>query len=48
MSATVFPPEAHALFAASYPHAPAKLNHALLDHPLLSLNALAELAGACG
>ena len=46
MSAAVFPPEAHALFAASYPHAPAKLRHALLEHPLLSLDALADLAGA--
>ena len=46
MSATAFPPEALALFAASYPHAPAKLCHALLGHPLLSLDALADLAGA--
>ncbi len=46
MSAAVFPPDAHALFAASYPHAPVKLRHALLDHPLLSLDALADLAGA--
>ena len=46
MSAAVFPPDAHALFAASYPHAPVKLRHALLDHPLLSLGALADLAGA--
>ena len=46
MSAAVFPPEAHALFAANYPHAPTKLSHALLGHPLLTLDALAELAGA--
>ena len=46
MSAAVFPPDAHALFAASYPHAPAKLSHSLLGHPLLGLDALANLAGA--
>ncbi len=46
MSAAVFCPEAHTLFSASYPHAPAKLGHALLSHPLLSLTALADLAAA--
>ena len=46
MSTAVFPPDAHALFAASYPHAPAKLRHALLGHPLLGLDALADLAEA--
>ena len=46
MSLAAFPPETRAQFAACYPHAPAKLAHALLDHPLLSLDALADLAGA--
>ncbi len=41
-----FPPAAHAQFAACYPHSPAKLTHALLDHPLLTLDALADLAAA--
>jgi hypothetical protein len=45
MSAAVFPPEAHAQFAACYPHMPAKLVHRLLGHPLLTLDALADLAG---
>ena len=44
-TAAAFPPEAHAAFAACYPHSPAKLDHALLDHPLLTLDALADLAG---
>ena len=46
MSSAAFPPEAHTQFAACYPHSPAKLSHALLDHPLLSLDALAVLAAA--
>jgi len=46
MSTAAFPPEAHTQFAACYPHSPARLNHALLDHPLLTLDALADLAGA--
>ena len=41
-----FPPEARAQFAACYPHAPASLTHQLLGHPLLTLDALALLAGA--
>ena len=46
MSLAAFPPETRAQFAACYPHAPAKLAHALLDHPLLGLDALADLAAA--
>lgn len=41
---TVFPPESRAIFAASYPEVPHKLNHGLGAHPLLELNALARLA----
>jgi len=46
MDTSVFPPEMHAAFAACYPHSPAKLTHSLLGHPLLTLDALAELATA--
>ncbi|BBC73793.1 transcriptional regulator [Altererythrobacter sp. B11] len=42
-SGAVFPPASHADFAASYPEGPHKLRHALGDHPLLALDALAEL-----
>ena len=45
-TAAAFSSDAHAGFAACYPHSPAKLNHALLDHPLLTLDALADLAGS--
>lgn len=41
---TVFPPSAHATFADNYPETPHKLVHALDSHPLLELDALAELA----
>ena len=41
---SVFPPEAREAFAANYPEACHKLRHRLGDHPLLSLEALAELA----
>jgi mannose-6-phosphate isomerase-like protein (cupin superfamily) len=43
---TVFPAEAGALFAANYPEVPHKLPHALGDHPLMELEALARLAEA--
>lgn len=39
----VFPPEAREAFAASYPEIPHKLRHNLPEHPLLALDALAEL-----
>ncbi len=41
---TVFSPEARKSFAANYPEVPHKLPHALGQHPLLQLGALAELA----
>lgn len=41
---TFFPPQAHATFAASYPEVPHMLRHALGNHPLLELDALADLA----
>ena len=41
---TVFPKAARDLFAASYPEVPVKLTHDLIDHPLLTLSALVELA----
>lgn len=44
MSDPVFPSEARRAFAAAYPATPARLDHRLLDHPLLTLEALAELA----
>lgn len=40
----VFPPLSRAHFAASYPEGPHKLHHNLGTHPLLGLDALAELA----
>lgn len=43
-SAAVFPEETRARFAANYPEVPHKLTHALDDHPLMSLEALAALA----
>jgi hypothetical protein len=39
----VFPPLSRANFAASYPEGPHKLRHNLCAHPLLELDALAEL-----
>ena len=42
---TAFDAEARAAFAAAYPGRPANLSHLLADHPLLSLDALARLAG---
>ena len=46
MPAPAFSPDAHTAFAAAYPHAPAKLSHRLLEHPLMTLDALAQLAGS--
>ena len=43
-SAGIFPPVARADFAASYPEVPHKLTHSLREHPLLELEALAQLA----
>ncbi len=40
----VFPPATRADFAVSYPEGPHKLRHALDAHPLLALDALADLA----
>ena len=42
----VFPPDARDRFAALYPAQAGKLAHALTDHPLLTLDALATLAEA--
>ncbi len=41
----VFPPSAQARFEANYPEVPHKLEHSLAQHPLLELEALADLAG---
>lgn len=43
---TVFPPESRAAFAAGYPEVPHTFVHALGQHPLLELDALADLAEA--
>jgi len=43
LPAQVFPTDARAAFAASYPEIPHKLRHTLPEHPLLALGALAEL-----
>ena len=40
----VFPSETREMLARVYPHSPARLSHGLLDHPLLTLDALADLA----
>ena len=40
----VFPPSAQAKFAENYPEVPHKLEHGLDSHPLLELDALADLA----
>lgn len=42
---TIFPPSTQATFAANYPEVPHILEHGLDSHPLLELEALAELAG---
>lgn len=41
---TAFDPQAHADFAAAYPEQPTLLDHGLVGHPLLQLDALAALA----
>ncbi|CDO34743.1 MULTISPECIES: transcriptional regulator [Novosphingobium] len=41
---SVFPPSVRATFASNYPEIPHKLVHALGDHPLMELGALADLA----
>lgn len=41
---TAFDPRAHADFTAAYPERPTLLDHAMGDHPLLQLDALAALA----
>jgi len=46
MEPAVFPAETRKAFAAAYPASPAKLSHKLLEHPLLTLDALARLAEA--
>jgi hypothetical protein len=46
MTATIFNETARAAFAAGYPETPHKLPHGLHAHPLLSLDALADLAEA--
>ena len=43
---SVFPAESIATFAANYPEVPHRLRHALGEHPLLELEALALLAEA--
>lgn len=42
----VFGPQARIAFNTAYPESPAVIEHRLRDHPLLALDALAELAGA--
>jgi mannose-6-phosphate isomerase-like protein (cupin superfamily) len=39
----IFTREGHAAFAASYPETPHKLTHSLRDHPLMTIEALAQL-----
>jgi quercetin dioxygenase-like cupin family protein len=41
-----FPPAARDAFASAYPNDPVKLTHSLVGHPLLTLDALADLAQA--
>lgn len=43
---SVFPDSARAAFAAAYPDQPTRLTHGLVGHPLLTLDALAQLAEA--
>ena len=45
MSDSIFPPATRAAFAAAYPARPVKLNHTLLEHPLLTLAAQTDEAG---
>lgn len=44
MRQAVFPDAARAALAAAYPQSPTQLTHRIADHPLLSLDALADLA----
>ena len=44
IAAQIFPDEARQAFAAVYPDEAAKLTHGLAGHPLLAIEALAELA----
>ena len=46
MPQTVFPAETRRAFAAAYPARPVKFQHTLTDHPLLTIDALADLAAA--
>ncbi len=46
MSFSAFTAEARAIFAAAYPEVPHRLTHDLRGHPLLTLEALADLAEA--
>lgn len=41
-----FPDSARGIFASAYPETPARLTHGLVDHPLLALPALVELAAS--
>ena len=45
LDTAVFDPEARAAFAAAYPETPAIIRHHLAEHSLLTLDALAALAG---
>lgn len=46
MTEIIFDAAAHAAFSANYPESPHKLTHGLQAHPLLALDALADLAEA--
>lgn len=46
MTSDLFPAEALATLEQAYPNMPCRLGHGLVDHPLLALDSLAELAGA--
>ncbi len=45
MTAPRFPAATLALLKSAYPESPVKLGHTLVDHPLLSLDAIVALAG---
>jgi hypothetical protein len=47
-SRAVFPEETRAAFAAAYPETSLRLDHCLTSHPLLTLDALADLAERLG
>lgn len=44
LPAPAFPPSAHAALEQAYPDRPVRFDHGLTDHPLLTLDALAQLA----